>query len=45
MLDLDRKIEYLTLCILMDFPIQIDTISLRLPIMYLKGSLVEFSKL
>ena len=35
----------LTLCILMDFPIHIVTISMGLPIVYLKGSLVEISKL
>ena len=31
----------LTLCILMDFPIHIDTISMELCILYLKGSQVE----
>ena len=35
----------LTLCILMDFPIQIDTISMGLPIVYLEGSQEAFSKL
>ena len=35
----------LTLCILMDFPIPIGTISMGLPIVYFKGSQVEFSKL
>ena len=32
---------YLTLCILMDFPIHIDTISMGLPIIYFKGSQVD----
>ena len=32
-------------CILMDFPIPIDTLSMGLPIVYFKGSQVEFSKL
>ena len=31
----------LTLCILMNFPILIDTISMGLPIVHLKGSQVE----
>ena len=31
-------------CSLMDFPIQIDTISMGLPIVYFKGSQVVFSK-
>ena len=35
----------LTLCILMDFSIHIDTISMGLPILYFKGSQVAFSKL
>ena len=35
----------LILCILMDFSIYIDTISMGLPIVYLKGSQVEISKL
>ena len=35
----------LTLCILMDFPIHLDTISMGLPIVYFKGSRVEFSRL
>ena len=35
----------LTLCILIDFPIHIDKISMGLTIVYLKGSQVEFSKL
>ena len=34
----------LTLCILMDFPIQIDTTSMGLSILHFKRSLVEFSK-
>ena len=38
-------VSYITLCIMMDFPIHIDTISMRLPFMYFKGSQVEFSKL
>ena len=29
----------------MDFPIHVDTVSMGLPIMFLKGSQVEFSKL
>ena len=33
----------LTLCIMMDFPIHIDTISIGLSIVYFKGSQVEFS--
>ena len=36
---------FLTLCILMDFPIPIDTISMGVPIVYFMGSQVEFSKL
>ena len=32
------------LFILMDFPIHVDTISMDLSILYLKGSQVEFSK-
>ena len=35
----------LTLCILMDFPIHIDTISEGLPIEHFKGSQGKFSKL
>ena len=35
----------LTFCILMDFPIHIDTISKGLLILYFKGSQVESSKL
>ena len=34
--------NHLTLCILMDFPIYIDTISMGLPIVYLKGTQVDF---
>ena len=34
----------ITICNLMDFPIHIDTISMGLPIVYFKGSQVEFSK-
>ena len=34
----------LTLYILMDFPIHIDTIGMGLPIVYLKGSQVELFK-
>ena len=33
----------LTLCILMDFPIYIDTMSMGLPILYFKGSQVEIT--
>ena len=39
------KFHILTLCILMDLPIHIDTISMGLPIVFFKGSQVEFSKL
>ena len=35
----------LTLCILMDYSTHIETISMELPIVYYKGSQVEFSKL
>ena len=35
---------HLSVCIL-DFPIHIDTISMGLPIVYFKGSQVDFSKL
>ena len=35
----------LTLCILMDTPIYIDTVSMGMPIVYLMGSNVDFSKL
>ena len=31
------------ICVLMDFPIYIDTISMRLPIVYFKGSQVAFN--
>ena len=34
-----------TLCIVMDFPIDTNTISMGLPVMCYKGSQVEFSKL
>ena len=34
--------DYLTLCILMEFPIHIDTVSMGLPILYFKGSQVDF---
>ena len=34
-----------TLCILVDFPINVNTISMGLPIVYFRGSYVEFSKL
>ena len=34
--------DVLTLCILMDFPIHIDTISIGLPILYVKGSQIGF---
>ena len=30
------------ICVLMDFPIHIDTIGMRLPIVYFKGSQVAF---
>ena len=42
--ELDAKVQ-LTLCILMDFPIHIDTISMGLPIVHFKASQVEFSNL
>ena len=32
-------------CILMDFPIRIDTVSMGLPIVHFKSSRVEFPKL
>ena len=32
----------LTLCILMDFPKHIDTINMGLPILYFKGSQVDY---
>ena len=35
----------ITLCILMDFPIHVDTIRIGQPIVHFKGSQVEFSKL
>ena len=35
----------LTLNILMDFPIQVDTINMGLPIVYFKGLQVYFSKI
>ena len=31
------------ICILMDFPTHFDTISMRLPIVYIKGSQVAFN--
>ena len=40
----EKEVISLTLCILMDFPIHIDTISMGLPIVRFKGSQVEFSK-
>ena len=44
--DLDFLSNMLTVCILMDFPIHSDTISMgRLPIVYFVGSQLEFSKL
>ena len=39
------QIKVLAFCIRTDFPILIDTISVGLPIVYFKGSQVEFSKL
>ena len=39
------KVLLTSSCILMDFPIHIDTISMGLPIVHLKGSEVEFSQL
>ena len=38
----ENDFALLTLCILMDFPIHIDTISMGLPIVHFKGSQVEF---
>ena len=38
-------VPFYTLCIPMDFSIHIDTISMGLPILYLKGLQVEVSKL
>ena len=38
------ELAILTPCIPMDFLIPINKISMRLPIVYLKGSQVEFSK-
>ena len=37
--------QVLTLCILMYFTLHINTISMGLPIVYAKGSQIEFSKL
>ena len=42
---LKKCIDSLTQCILMDFPIYIDTISMELPIVHFKGLQVEYSKL
>ena len=40
------KVLYpITFCILLDFPIHIDTINMELPIVFFKGSQVVFSKL
>ena len=39
-----HSIATLTLCILIDFLIHINTLNMELPIMYLKGLQVEFSK-
>ena len=38
-----QRHTYLTLCLLMEFPIHIDTISMGLPIVYFKGSHVKLS--
>ena len=38
-----HHVHTLTLCILMDFPIHFDTISMGVPIVYFKRSHVEFS--
>ena len=40
-----KYLQQLTLCIPMDFPIHIDTISMGVPIIYFKGSQVDFSKI
>ena len=40
-----NRTDYFTFCNLVKFPIHIDTISMGLPILYFKGSQVEFSKL
>ena len=42
---LERLARLLTLCILMDLPIHIDTISMGLPIVHFKGLQIEISKL
>ena len=39
MVGYDACLQYLTLCILMDFPMQIGTIRMGLSIIYFKGSL------
>ena len=39
------KFRSITLCILVDLPIHINTKSMGLPIVHFKGSQVEFSKL
>ena len=41
----DKLLISITLCILMDFPIPIDMISMGLSISYFKGSQLEVSKL
>ena len=43
-INLFLSVKILTLCILMDFPMHIDTISMGLLIVYLEGLQVEFYK-
>ena len=43
--DLLAILVFLSLFILMDFLINVDTISMGMPILYFKGSQVEFSEL
>ena len=40
-----KYIQFLTLYILMDFPIHADSLSIGLPILHFKGSKLEFSVL
>ena len=44
-LEIFSSICYLTLCILVDFPIHIDTISIGFSILHFKGSQVEVSEI
>ena len=43
-IELNQDLHRVTLCILMDFPIHIDTLGMGLPILYFKGSQVDVSK-